>query len=331
MNVRSVETTFRCCYINSRLRSIHEGFCRMRSCGSWLGKFKTAEEIPSPIILDLDGAGVETITVEAGAHFTHEHDRFAEQIGGVGQNDGQLVLDLEGNDKLVGGSGNDDALIGGEGVDQLKGDTGNDLLMGGAGNDTLDGGEGFDFLNGGAGKGSLHINGQTLGGTFTSYGERGAYRLKLADGSSAGLSVYSDTASSTGKSAILKFSGNLTNQITIRNFDEAAAKHGSGNQGFMGIEIDPKMNVLVAASSSTAGSPFEARDFDLSTFAAGAPQEGAPLATNLIASCISSMGTKYSKRFRNRRENIPKTRNCEIFKKNRSLAAIKLAQVLLNL
>ena len=36
------------------------------------------------------------------------------------------------------------------------------------------------------GKGSLQINGQTLEGTFTSFGERGAYRLKLADGSGAG-------------------------------------------------------------------------------------------------------------------------------------------------
>jgi RTX calcium-binding nonapeptide repeat (4 copies) len=173
------------------------------------------------------------------------------------------------NDKLYGGKGND-ILYGGSGNDQLDGGEGDDSLTGGAGNDILMGGEGVDTYKfgsstpGGAadafgkdtildadGKGSLQINGQTLEGTFTSYGERGAYRLKLADGSGAGLSVYSDTASNTGKSAILKFSSNLTNQITIRNFDEAAAK---GGQGFMGIKIDPKMNVLVAASSCTAGS-----------------------------------------------------------------------------
>ena len=142
-------------------------------------------------------------------------------------------------------------LYGGKGNDQLEGGEGDDTISGGAGNDILMGGEGADIYKlgssapGGAadafgkdtitdsdGKGSLQINGQTLGGTFTSYGERGAYRLKLADGQGAGLSVYNDTASNTGKSAILKFSGNLTNQITIRNFDEAAAKSGSGSQGF---------------------------------------------------------------------------------------------------
>ena len=127
---------------------------------------------------------------------------------------------------------------------------------------------GKDTITDSDGKGSLQINGQTIGGTFTSYGERGAYRLKLADGQGAGLSVYNDTASSTGKSAILKFSGNLANQITIRNFDEAAAKDG---QGFMGIKIDPKQAVLVKASDyATEPNPFQPWDFDPNTFAAGA-------------------------------------------------------------
>ena len=83
--------------------------------------------------------------------------------------------------------------------------------------------------------------------------------------------MYNDTASSTGKSAILKFSGNLTNQITIRNFNEAAAKGESGSQGFMGIKIDPKQAVLVKASDyATAPNPFQPWDFDPTTFAAGA-------------------------------------------------------------
>ena len=55
-----------------------------------------------------------------------------------------------------------------------------------------------------------------------------------------------DSASTTGKSAILKFSSNLTNQITIRNFDEDAAK---GSQGYMGIKIDPTRNPTAESAS----------------------------------------------------------------------------------
>ena len=199
-----------------------------------------------------------------------------------GDQESEASLEAFGwGDTLYGGKGND-ILYGGSGNDRLEGGEGDDTITGGAGNDILMGGEGIDIYKFGSaadyfgkdtitdsdGKGSLQINGQTLGGTFTSYGERGAYRLKLADGSSAGLSVYNDTTSNTGKSAILKFSGNLTNQITIRNFDEAAAK---GGQGFMGIKIDPKQAVLVKASNyATAPNPFQAWDFDPTTFAAGA-------------------------------------------------------------
>ena len=370
MNACSLQTTFRRYKSNSCLRSIHEGFCRMRSCGSWLGKFKTAEEIPSPIILDLRGDSIETITVAAGAHFTHQNDRFAEQTGWVGQDDGLLVRDPNGNagnDKLVGDTGddeiiggdNDDVLIGGEGADQLKGDACNDLLMD-AGHDTLDGGEGSDFLNGGAGKGSLQINGQTLEGTFTSYGERGAYRLKLADGQGAGLSVYNDTASNTGKSAILKFSSNLTNQITIRNFDEAAAK---GSLGFMGIKIDPKQALLVKASDyATPPNPFQAWDFDPNTFAAGADssiterngksftvylqqaasasstlilniagavgqqQKNTPITTNSIAPHAYIVSAKCKKRFKNNKKTEQKMKRCSKYKKNRPVASVEPEQ-----
>jgi Ca2+-binding RTX toxin-like protein len=159
----------------------------------------------------------------------------------------------------------------------FTGGAGNDILMGGEDVDTYKFGNkagdffGKDTILDAEGKDSLQINGQTLQGTFTSYGDRGAYRLKLADGSGAELSVYNDTASSTGKSAILKFSSNLTNQITIRNFNEAAAKGGSGSQGFMGIKIDPKQTVLVKANDyATAPNPFEPWDFDPTTFAASA-------------------------------------------------------------
>jgi Ca2+-binding RTX toxin-like protein len=66
-------------------------------------KVKAAEIIPSPIILDLDGDGVETLAVNAGIHFDHGNDGLAEQTGWVGKDDGLLVRDLNGNGKIDSG------------------------------------------------------------------------------------------------------------------------------------------------------------------------------------------------------------------------------------
>ncbi|MHB1670212.1 hypothetical protein, partial [Thiomonas sp.] len=54
-------------------------------------KTKTAATIPSPIVLDLDGDGVETTAVNSGAYFDHAGDGFAEQTGWVSPDDGLLV------------------------------------------------------------------------------------------------------------------------------------------------------------------------------------------------------------------------------------------------
>lgn len=67
-------------------------------------KVKKAETIPSPIILDLDGDGVETLAFASGAHFDHENDGMTEQTGWVGKDDGLLVRDLNGNAKIDSGA-----------------------------------------------------------------------------------------------------------------------------------------------------------------------------------------------------------------------------------
>lgn len=56
-----------------------------------------AESSSSPIILDLDGNGVATTAVHAGAYFDHAGDGFAERTGWVDTDDGLLVRDLDGN------------------------------------------------------------------------------------------------------------------------------------------------------------------------------------------------------------------------------------------
>jgi Ca2+-binding RTX toxin-like protein len=50
-----------------------------------------------PLILDLDGGGVETTAVTAGAYFDHDGNGFAEQTGWASADDGVLVLDRNGD------------------------------------------------------------------------------------------------------------------------------------------------------------------------------------------------------------------------------------------
>jgi hypothetical protein len=59
--------------------------------------FGMAESTMSPLVLDLDGDGIETTGVKAGAYFDHGGDGFAEQTGWVGKDDGLLVLDGNNN------------------------------------------------------------------------------------------------------------------------------------------------------------------------------------------------------------------------------------------
>ncbi|MDR1349322.1 MAG: hypothetical protein LBJ59_00820 [Zoogloeaceae bacterium] len=59
--------------------------------------FRQAEKLSSPLVLDLDGDGVETLGLAAGAHFDHDGNGFAELTGWAGADDGLLVLDRNGN------------------------------------------------------------------------------------------------------------------------------------------------------------------------------------------------------------------------------------------
>ena len=66
--------------------------------------FATAEAQSSPIILDLDGNGVSTVSRSAGIHFDHDGNGFAELTGWVGAGDGLLVWDRNGNGVIDDGS-----------------------------------------------------------------------------------------------------------------------------------------------------------------------------------------------------------------------------------
>ncbi len=57
----------------------------------------------SPVIVDLDGDGVETRSLANGVLFDHEGDGFAQQTGWVGTDDALLVRDLNGNGQIDSG------------------------------------------------------------------------------------------------------------------------------------------------------------------------------------------------------------------------------------
>ena len=56
-----------------------------------------------PLILDLDGDGIETTNLRSGAYFDHDGNGFAEQTGWVDPDDGLLVRDINGNGRIDSG------------------------------------------------------------------------------------------------------------------------------------------------------------------------------------------------------------------------------------
>ncbi|MCM1159578.1 MAG: hypothetical protein NC300_12950, partial [Bacteroidales bacterium] len=56
-----------------------------------------------PLIFDLDGDGVETVSVKNGVNFDFDNNGFAEKIGWVGADDGLLVRDLNQNGRIDNG------------------------------------------------------------------------------------------------------------------------------------------------------------------------------------------------------------------------------------
>jgi hypothetical protein len=56
-----------------------------------------AARVTSPIIINLDGNGIETISMRNGVFFDHRGNGFRIKTGWVGENDGLLVRDINGN------------------------------------------------------------------------------------------------------------------------------------------------------------------------------------------------------------------------------------------
>lgn len=81
---------------------------KQHSIGSLIDRiqslFNQAETTSSPLILDLDGDGVETLSQAANIHFDHDGNGFAELTGWVAADDALLVLDRNENGLIDNGS-----------------------------------------------------------------------------------------------------------------------------------------------------------------------------------------------------------------------------------
>lgn len=63
-------------------------------------RFEKAQDTRSPLILDLDGDGVETRGLEDLIFFDHDANGLAENTGWVSKDDGLLVIDLDGDGQI---------------------------------------------------------------------------------------------------------------------------------------------------------------------------------------------------------------------------------------
>lgn len=53
-----------------------------------------------PLVLDLDGNGIQTVGTSSGMHFDGDHNGFKEATGWAAPGDGMLMLDMNGNGRL---------------------------------------------------------------------------------------------------------------------------------------------------------------------------------------------------------------------------------------
>ena len=77
----------------------------------------SGEGTASPLVVDLDGDGVETKEENSQIYFDHDGNGFAESSGWVGQDDGLLVRDINGNGQIDDGTelfGNNSVLSNGQ-------------------------------------------------------------------------------------------------------------------------------------------------------------------------------------------------------------------------
>jgi hypothetical protein len=199
----------------------------------------------------IGGDGIDTLYGGQGDDTLYGDQATPASVEAAGFGWGDKLYGGKGKDTLYGGSGND-MLDGGEGDDTLTGGDGNDQLLGGAGKDTyqFDGYWGKDTITDSDGKGSISIDGVTLGyGVANGKG----WAFDLGGGVYAGMAVYDDATSSTGKKLIITKGAGTANTVIVNNFDYAATTTGAG---YLGITLDNTPKVALIAGAIASGASF---------------------------------------------------------------------------
>ncbi len=68
------------------------------------GLVNGAQNTKSPLVIDLDGDGIETISTDAGVYFDHDNNQKYENTGWIGKDDAFLVRDINGNSEIDNGT-----------------------------------------------------------------------------------------------------------------------------------------------------------------------------------------------------------------------------------
>jgi hypothetical protein len=78
--------------------------CSLNPILSWTDPFNQAGQAVCPLILDLDGNGVQVTNLADGVYFDHDGNGFLERTAWVGGNDGLLVWDKNNDGEITTGN-----------------------------------------------------------------------------------------------------------------------------------------------------------------------------------------------------------------------------------
>ena len=157
-----------------------------------------------------------------------------------------ILIGGAGADFLTGGAGKD-ILAGGEGADVLNSGTGADTLIGGQGADIyqFQNGDGADRIIDSDGQGSIVLNNKTLG-VAQGVGARNTWK------DTSGVSYVFNPKESATKGSLSINGGNLSDVITVENFDLAKSQDGTG---YLGIKLDKTQRIALEQSGTQPAAP----------------------------------------------------------------------------
>ena len=177
-----------------------------------------------------------------------------------GDDGGNFLMGLSGEDTLKGfggsdslwGGGDSDSLHGMDGVDTLRGEEGNDNLNGGNDDDFLDGGTGVDSMVGGTGNDTYTVD--NAGDAVTESGGQGAdtVRTSVSWAMTSGADVETLRTTNDHGVAAINLTGNSSGNDIYGNDGNNVLNGRDGNDrltGFLGVDTFLFTTPLNAASN----------------------------------------------------------------------------------